>query len=324
MNRRIALGSLLAAASGLGASALAWRRWRRGQPAPMMATVHPPLSAPERIGSIYHLGHSLVGPNMPAMLAQLGGHAYASQLGWGTTLKQHWNDGQDIPGFEMHAGGMNPVPAREALDSGRFDVLVLTEMVEIRDAIRWYDSPRWLSEWVRLARQANPAIRAYLYETWHNLDDSAGWLERIDTDMSEQWLGRVLAPAEARRGTGHIFLIPGGQAMAAVARAAEAGQLPGISSREDLFSRDESGVLDTIHMGDLGAYVVALTHWTVIWRRSPVGLPHRLKRGDGTEAQWFEDEAASRVQEIVRDVVAGIPHSGVSPEKLRSPPSSLG
>lgn len=309
------MGSLLAAAGGMGLSALAWRRWR-GPPAAMPATVHPPLSAPERIGAIFHLGHSLVGPDMPVMLAQLGGHAHASQLGWGTTLKQHWNDGRKMPGYELHAGGMAPVPAHEALASGRFDVLVLTEMVEIRDAIRWYDSPRWLAEWVRLARQGNPAIRVYLYETWHNLDDPAGWLKRIDSDLPDQWLGRVLAPAEARKGTGEIYLIPGGQAMAAVARAAEAGRLPGTTSREDLFARDDSGRLDTIHMGDLGAYVVALTHWATIWQRNPVGLPHRLTRGDGTDAQSFTDEAAREVQGIVRDVVARVPYSGVSPEKL--------
>ncbi|MTE01508.1 hypothetical protein GIY56_14560 [Paracoccus sp. YIM 132242] len=313
MNRRIALGSLLAAAGGL--SAFAWHR-RGRQPPVMPATVHPPLPAPERIGSIYHLGHSLVGPDMPAMLAQLGGHAYASQLGWGTTLKQHWTDGKDMPGFELRAGGISPVPARQALASGAFDVLVLTEMVEIRDAIRWHDSAAWLAAWARLARQGNPAIRVYLYETWHNLDDPAGWLERIETDLPEQWLGRVLAPAEAREGTGDIFLIPGGQAMAAVARAAEAGRLPGVSSRDDLFRRDESGALDTIHMGDLGAYVVALAHWAVIWQRSPVGLPHRLKRADGIDARWFDEDAAPRVQAIVRDVVAGMPHAGVPPDRL--------
>lgn len=321
MKRRIALGTLLAAAGGL--SVLAWQR-RGGEPRAMPATVHPPLPAPGTIGSIYHLGHSLVGPDMPAMLAQLGSHAYAAQLGWGTTLKQHWNDGRDMPGFELRAGGMDPLPAREALASGRFDVLVLTEMVEIRDAIRWHDSARWLAEWVGLARQGSPAIRVYLYETWHNLDDPAGWLERIEADLPEQWLGRVLAPAEARPGTGQIFLIPGGQAMAAVARAAEAGALPGVASREDLFRRDETGALDTIHMGDLGAYVVALTHWAVIWQQSPLGLPHRLKRADGSDARWFGDEAARRVQEIVRDVVAQSPHSGVSPDRLAGGPAAAG
>lgn len=308
------MGSLLSL-GGLGLSALAWRKWR-GPPAAMTAAANPMLPALETVGAIYHLGHSLVGRDMPAMLAQLGGHAYASQLGWGTTLKQHWEDGAKVPGYELHAAGIESMPAREALSSGRFDVLVLTEMVEIRDAIRWYDSPRWLADWVRLARGANPHIRVYLYETWHQLDDPAGWLERIEDDLPEQWLGRVLAPAEARKGTGPIYLIPGGQAMAAVARAAEAGRLPGVTSREDLFDRDEKGDLDPIHMGDLGAYVVALTHYAVIYQRSPVGLPHRLKRGDGTDAASFGDAAAAEVQAIIREVVAGMPFSGVSPGRM--------
>lgn len=314
MNRRIAMASLFSL-GGLGLSALAWRKWR-GPPAAMAATPNPVLSPPATIGAIYHLGHSLVGRDMPAMLAQLGGHAYASQLGWGTTLKQHWEDGPAVPGYELHAAGREKVPAKDALSSGAFDVLVLTEMVEIRDAIRWYDSPRWLAEWVQLARDANPDIRVYLYETWHRLDDPDGWLERIEGDLPDQWLGRVLAPAEARRGTGPIYLIPGGQAMAAVARAAEAGRLPGVSSREDLFDRDEKGELDPIHMSDLGAYVVALTHFSVIYQRSPVGLPHRLKRGDGTDAASFDAEAAAEVQAIVRDVVARVPYSGVSPDRM--------
>lgn len=317
MNRRLAIGAIVAAATaGLGASALAWRRRNPAMPAVMAATAHAPLPPPERIDAIFHLGHSLVGPDMPAMLAQLGGHAYASQVGWGTTLKQHWNDGAAVPGYELHAGGMDAVSAKEALASGRFDVLVLTEMVEIRDAIRWHDSPVWLAEWVRTARQTNPTLRVYLYETWHRLDDEAGWLERVEADLPEHWLGRILAPAEAREGTGDIYLIPGGQAMAAVARAAEDGRLPGIASREELFGRDEQGALDPIHINDLGAYVVALTHWAVIWQRSPVGLPHRLKRADGSDADSFGDEAAREVQAIVRDTVARIAYTGVAPERL--------
>lgn len=314
MNRRLAIGSIFAA-GGLGLGVFGWRR-RRGLPAAMPATAHPPLPAPQRIGAVFHLGHSLVGRDMPAMLGQLGGHAWASQIGWGTTLKQHWEDGPRVPGYELHASGMEPLPAREALASGRFDVLVLTEMVEIRDAIRWFDSPHWLAEWVRHARQANPALRVYLYETWHRLDDPAGWLERIEADLPEQWLGRILAPAEARWQAGDIYLIPGGQAMAAVVRAAEGGRLPGVTSREDLFARDGQGGLDPIHINDLGAYVVALTHWAVIWQQSPVGLPHRLKRADGSDADSFGDEAAREVQAIVRDVVARIPFTGVAPERL--------
>ena len=45
-----------------------------------------PLIPPEGVMSVYHLGHSLVGRDMPAMLAQMAGHDYASQLGWGASI----------------------------------------------------------------------------------------------------------------------------------------------------------------------------------------------------------------------------------------------
>ncbi len=47
-----------------------------------------PLPAPEGPLTVFHLGHSLVGRDMPAMLAQLAGHgSHASQLGWERTAQ---------------------------------------------------------------------------------------------------------------------------------------------------------------------------------------------------------------------------------------------
>jgi len=315
MNRRNAMRSIFALGA-LGAAAAGLRRWWRPLPPALPPTVHAALSPPDEVRAIFHLGHSLVGPVMPAMLAQLGGHAYGSQLGWGTTLNSHWNDGANLPGYEVRAEGLEARPARRALASGDFDVVVLTEMVEIRDAIQWHASPRWLAEWARVARAGNPEARIYLYETWHRLDDPAGWLERIDSDLESEWLSRVVAPAESRGGTGDIYVIPGGQALAAVARAAEAGEVPGLTSRKGLFGLDDKGQLDPIHIGDLGLYVVALTHYAVIYQRDPVGLPHQLQRHDGTPADAFEASAAPIVQAIVRDVVARVPYTGVVPARM--------
>lgn len=318
MNRRLAIGAVLVAAGGAAAAALGWRRHRQDQLPPALALAPRPVLPPlQEVGAVYHLGHSLVGPNMPAMLAQLGGHDYASQLGWGTPLKAHWTEGETLAGYEIHASpGRSPVPARQALSSGDFPVVVLTEMVEIRDALRYFEGAHWLSEWAALARRGNPQVRVYLYETWHRLDDADGWLERIESDLEANWLGRLIAPAEAEGRSGEIFLIPGGQVMASVARAAEAGELPGLTSREDLFARDDAGDVDMIHINDLGAYVVALAHYAVIYHRSPVGLPHQLTRADGTPADAPPAEAARRIQEIVRDVVQALPQTGVLPERL--------
>lgn len=270
-----------------------------------------PLQPPEGPLSVYHLGHSLVGRDMPAMLAQLaGGHDYASQLGWGASLRNHWTG--EISGFEQANAHDQFKPAEATLASGRVDALVLTEMVEIKDAIAYHESAEYLALWDKLARTGNPDIRVYLYETWHNLDDPAGWLQRIDSDLGLFWEGELLRPAMAETDVGTIYVIPGGQVMAAVVREIEAGRVPGMSRREDLFARDAEGKQDTIHFNDKGAYLMALTHFAVLYGRSPVGLPHALKRADGAPADAPSPEAARVMQEVVWKVVTGYSPTGVS------------
>ncbi len=274
----------------------------------------PMLSPPDVPLTVFHLGHSLVGSDMPHMLAQLAGdgHRWNSQLGSGTSLKQHWEPGEEILDFDK----ANPPPtyrdAHEALASGDYNAVVLTEMVELRDAVHYHGSAKYLRNWGNLVRAASPDTRLYLYETWHRLDDPAGWLERIDVDLDQLWLGK-LAGSDTRRNPKRPFhLIPGGQAMAAVARAAEAGEIDGLRKREQLLALEPSGKQDMIHFSDLGAYVVALTHYAVLYHRSPAGLPHQLTRADGSMADAMSAMAARQVQDIVWQVVTALPRTGVA------------
>lgn len=289
-----------------------WTQMRGPKPLPPEAVAErlaPPLSAPDGPLAVYHLGHSLVGRDMPAMLAQLAGHPYASQLGWGTSLRDHWAG--TVNGFDAENAHPAHRPAAEALDSGDYPVVVLTEMVEIRNAIRNHDSPEYLARWAARARAARPDARIYLYETWHWTDDPEGWLERIDADSARYWQGQVLAGALAREGVGQIHIIPGGPVMAAAARAMEAGEVPGLTSRDDLFARDASGTVDKVHFNDIGAYLMALTHYAVIYQRSPEGLPHALMRADGSPATAPSPEAAQVLQRIVWDTVSGYGLTGM-------------
>ncbi len=279
----------------------AWRLWpARGlSEAEFTALYADPVPA-KAPGAVYHLGHSLVGRDMPAMLAQLGGHRWNSQLGWGASLKNHWDD--EVPGFAEE--NLPPVfrPAGAAIDSGDYPVVVLTEMVELRDALRWHDAAHYLAKWAARAKAANPEVRVYLYETWHRLDDPAGWEVRIAADRALLWEDGLLRPAVAEAGV--IRVIPGGQVMAALVTEAEAGRLPGIPDRRALFS-------DEIHLTDLGAYAIALTHYAVIYGQSPVGLPHALLRADGAPAQAPDPAAARVMQAVVWRVVTGYPLTGV-------------
>lgn len=275
-----------------------------------------PLPPPDKPLRVFHLGHSLVNRNMPALLEQLAGagHEHRSQQGWGTTLKSHWEPNVPIKGFEQENAHPKYEDALSAMKSGKFDALVITEMVEIKDAIKYYDSPEYVRRWAREARLSAPKTRVYLYETWHELNDPQGWLERLDSDLPLYWEGVLLARGMARGDTlGPVYVIPAGQVLARLVRRIEQdGGLPGLKSREDLFARKPDGTLDTIHLNDVGNYLVALTHYAVLYHRSPVGLPYQLKRADGTDASTPSEPAARLMQKVVWEVVTSYPKTGVA------------
>lgn len=274
------------------------------------------LPQPESALRVYHLGHSLVNRDMPFMLAQMaqaagfGGHDYRSQLGWGASLDQHRRG--DVPGLAEENASSAFQPAAEALASGAFDAVVLTEMVEIRDAVRYHDSAQALAHWARSARAGNPGVRVYIYETWHRLDDPEGWLDRIDADLARHWEGDLLRPAMADDATGTIRVIPAGQVLAAAVRAAESGQIPGLARREDFFAVAPDGSVDPIHLNDIGNWLVAATHFAVLYHRSPEGLPHRFARADGTAAVPPPESAVPALHKLVWETVRRYPSTGVA------------
>ncbi len=309
--RRILFVGLIA---GLTAAALAFWPSKGPSDAELAKLYAAPLTEPQGPLSVYHLGHSLVNRDMPAMFGQLAGagHDYESQLGWGTTLKAHWGD-EPINGFDKENAHDQFRPAQDAVASGDYDVIVLTEMVEIRDAVAYFDSPHYLALWANAALEARPDVRLYLYETWHTLDDPDGWLERIDTDLTEYWKGEVLRPALADLPEGaRIHVIPAGQALAAFVRTVEAqGGLVDVRDRRDLFAKGPDGTPDVIHLNDLGNYLVALVHYAVIYQKDPTGLPFRLRRSDGSLATAPEPETALLMQEIAWEVAKNTPMTGL-------------
>jgi len=294
--------------------------WREARPAPLeraqaAALYAEPLTPPAGPLAVYHLGHSLVGRDMPAMLAQLAGagHRYDSQLGWGTPLKAHWEPSIEINGFEDENAHPRYRDAKSALAGGGYDAVVLTEMVEIRDAIAYHASGTYLARWTAAARAGNSDVRVYLYETWPRIDDAEGWLDRLDRDLARYWEEAILFDALARTEPAQpIHVIPAGQVFARFARAVEArGDVDDLTGKEGLFRIEPDGTQDPIHLNDLGAYLVALTHYAVLYHRSPVGLPHRLRRADGSPADAPGAATTRLMQETVWQVVRAYPKTGL-------------
>ncbi|UXU75637.1 MULTISPECIES: hypothetical protein [unclassified Paracoccus (in: a-proteobacteria)] len=284
----------------------------RDDGADVQALYAAPRPLPQGPLRVYHLGHSLVGRDMPAMLAELAGagHDYALQLGWGTALSEHWQGPEAINGFQAENATPRYRDAGQALDSGDYDAFVMTEMVRLKDAIAYKDSRKAVAQWAARAAAGNPDGQIFLYETWHALDDQPEWLSRLPLDLETQWKPDLLWPA-ARAAGRPVWLIPAGQVMAAVVAEAEAKGIAELTRREQLFGRDAEGALDPIHPGDLGLYLVALTHYAVLYGRSPVGLPAQLHHADGSPAQAPSPELARRMQEIVWEVVRANALTGV-------------
>jgi hypothetical protein len=88
--------------------------------------------------------------------------------------------------------------------------------------------------------------------------------------------------------------------MAAVYDAIAEGNAPGLTAITDLFS-------DTIHVGPIGAYLMALAHFAVIYRRDPRTIPNFA-----AEPGWPRPETADWMKSLVWDVVRAHPDSGVS------------
>lgn len=264
---------------------------------------------------------------MPAMAAQLAeaagfeGHGYESQLGWGATLQSHYEDGIDIPGFEQENAHPRFRPAHEAVESGEYDAIILTEMVELRDALRWHNSGYYLQQWVRDARRSRPDVTVYLYETWHALTDPLGWETRLFADAITLWEQTVAAPTWRDPNAGAMHLIPLGRVFAEysqrvqeadVRTASEARENDaGLASIEDLFARNEDGSLDPIHLSDLGAYLSALTQYATLYQRDPAGLPHNLRRADGSQAVAPNAATAALMQEVAWKVITSLSVTGV-------------
>ncbi|HBJ87920.1 MAG TPA: hypothetical protein DDZ88_29490 [Verrucomicrobiales bacterium] len=278
-----------------------------------------PLSPPDKPLRVFHIGHSLVNRQMPLMLENLAGpgHEHRSQLGWGASLKSHWEPSVPINGFEVENAHERYQDARKAVASGEFDVLVLTEAVEIKDSIKHNDSPRYIREWTRAARAANPQIRVYLYELWHHLNDPKGWLERLDEDLGLYWEGVLLAQGLAHGDTGGpVHVIPAGQVLGRLAREVEArGGVGEMRSREDLFYLSEKGERDMIHLSELGNFLVALTHYAVLYHRPPPVVPPPIIRADGTTMPPPSPELFRLMSEVVWSVVTSYPKTGVAQKK---------
>ena len=227
----------------------------------------------------YYVGHSLINLNVPAMVNSLANDAgktsdYAYQIGNGANLWWQW---------DTLLGNEQGIPWQEALPTGDFDAMIVTEAVPLLGHLQWSKTYDYADSFLMAARAYRPDIRFFVYETWHctttgtptgcewDNNDNLLWRPRLAADFP-LWTG-IMDSLKGRHPAAAVWMIPAGQAFGMLTDSIVAGGVPGISDFKQLFS-------DDIHLTDAGNYFVACVMYACLFRESPEG------RTNQTFSEW--------------------------------------
>lgn len=234
--------------------------------------------------------------------AKIDGH---KQLGLqaigGSRVIQHW----DYPAEK------NTV--KPALESGNADVLTLSPI---------YLPDPGIELLAKLAVEKNPKIRVTVQEFWLPFESQAAWdpknrPKEIDRDsMTVEQLQAAHADyfkamdahvteLNEKLGKQVIYVVPSGQAVMALRGKVIEGKAPGITKQSQLF---------TDVLGHVNGPIMTLAtycHYSVIYKRSPVGIPVPEVLKKQPEAEKLN----TLLQELAWDAVTKHSLSGVKADK---------
>ncbi len=202
--------------------------------------------------------------------------------------------------------------------SARFDIAdwelqIITEGIPIPGAqsspVDLTDSYTYLSLYVNNAWQngnMGNGTPTLLWTTWTSLDGTEGpW--RPTLDEYEAYWEELMDYANANRPAGAtpVYIIPGHRMMRRIYDDIQLGQVPDITSIDELFG-------DNIHTNSLGDYAIAMIHYACIYNESPVGLPAQLMTNPPQGFQYPSPSLAHYIQTIVWEEVTNYDRTGIT------------
>jgi hypothetical protein len=263
--------------------------------------------------NVFYVGHSLVNHNMPRMVSEIAkskgftGHNYSEQIINGASLKYNWDNS---------VNGENGVDFKIDYNSN-FNTLVITEAIPLDNHLMWNNTPLYGYNFCKMAEDINANTQCYIYETWHciksgtpegcNFDtgSTVDWRLRLDTYLSK-W--ESIADSIRLRGMDNeVFVIPAGQAMAALYDSISEGNITGYSTIDSFFS-------DNIHPNDLGNYFVACVQFATIFKESPVGASAEIENQYGVlyDIPFSDNVLINKLQQIAWNTVCNYTRSNVN------------
>lgn len=242
---------------------------------------------------------------MPPLVAEMAkaagiqGHEQLaiSSIG-GSKVIQHW----ELPPEKNKA--------KPILEAGKADLFTM--------APTFLPDPG-IENFTRLGLEHNPKIRFTLQQNWVPFEDPELWLSKsrpksIDRDVITlaqlrakhdpyfKMIEDHVKELNARIPAAKIAIVPSGEAVIALREKVIKGEAPGIRTQNELFT-DVLG-----HPGPQIRVLSAYCHFSVIYRRSPVGLPVISQLTKLPEAEKLN----RLLQEIAWKAVSEHPMSGVT------------
>jgi len=234
-----------------------------------------------------------------AKAAKIQGHEQLaiSSIG-GSKVIQHWN----LPPEKNKA--------KPVLEAGTADLFTM--------APTFLPDPG-IENFTKLGLEHNPKLRLTLQQNWVPFEDSEIWLSKskpksIDRDVITlsqlrskhdpyfKLIEDHVKELNVRIPAAKIAIVPSGEAVMALRDKVIRGEAPGIKTQNELFT-DALG-----HPGPQIRVLSAYCHFSVIYRRSPVGLPVVSQLTKLPEAEKLN----LLLQEIAWKAVTGHPMSGVA------------
>lgn len=242
---------------------------------------------------------------MPPLVAEMAkaagiqGHEQLaiSSIG-GSKVIQHW----DLPPEKNKA--------KPVLAAGKADLFTM--------APTFLPDPG-IENFTKLGLEHNPKLRLTLQQNWVPFEDPEIWLSKnkpksIDRDVitlaqlrskHEPYFKLIedhVKELNERIPAAKIVIVPSGEAVMALRDKVIKGEAPGIRTQNELFT-DALG-----HPGPQIRVLSAYCHFSVIYRRSPVGLPVISQLARLPEAEKLNRQ----LQEIAWKAVSEYPLSGVT------------
>lgn len=154
---------------------------------------------------VYWVGHSLIShtytytlsSNLIQLLdtmatSQSKTYGYYQHTTPGSPLG--WNWGKDSTSWASSGTLIQPLINTSHTDYGTYDVIVLTEAIEITGYFYWWNSSFYARKFYNAAKKANSNTRLFLYESWHHYNAGDNGLRFIYGPMSTfNWKNYMLS-----------------------------------------------------------------------------------------------------------------------------------